>query len=85
MVHVYHLLFAGCLVDSDHTVITLLDPDTPPTIATLEGAYHNINCVCLYIYIYIYIYALFVTRFVVLIIQVSELYSVRTPCPMRCS
>ena len=41
MVHVYHLLFAGCLVDSDHTVITLSDPDTPPTIATLEGAYDN--------------------------------------------
>ena len=44
MVHVYHLLFAGCLVESDDTVITLVEPGTSPLIAILEGAYHNFEC-----------------------------------------
>jgi len=44
MVHVYHLLFTGCLVESDDTVITLVEPGTSPLIAILEGAYHNFEC-----------------------------------------
>ena len=44
MVHIYHLLFAGCLVESDDMVFTLVEPCTPLSIATLEGAYHNIEC-----------------------------------------
>ena len=53
MVRVYHLLFAGCPMDSDDTVITLVEPGTSPSITKLEGAHHNIEC--WYIY---YIYAL---------------------------
>ena len=44
MVHVYHVLFAGCPVDSDDTVITLVELGTSPSIAKLEGACHNIEC-----------------------------------------
>ena len=44
MVHIYHLLFAGCLVESDDTVITLVEPGTSPSITKLEGAHHNIEC-----------------------------------------
>ena len=44
MVRVYHLLFAGCPMDSDDTVITLVEPGTSPLIAILEGAYHNFEC-----------------------------------------
>jgi len=44
MVRVYHLLFAGCPMDLDDTVITLVEPGTSPSITKLEGAHHNIEC-----------------------------------------
>ena len=78
MVHVYHVLFAGCPVDSDDTVITYS--------RTWYIPFHCKAWRCMpqhwvLIYLLYICSTVFVTWFV-LILQLSELNYVRMLCPM---